>query len=129
MLLVLLLLNLPIGEYTSYSVEAGKVVIELIIVQMIFMLGVRKSVERRQKKRGLVNQKPVSIQYRWKMSKLLYFQDHGQIGRSWRSGGGILTGKIVGGSIGGVPLLKIDPCLMWVGFLLVLLPCSVWNSI
>ena len=100
-------LNLPIGEYTSYSVRAGKDGYAINYrANDPLRLGVRKSVERPAGFLGFGRSKTTfEEQYTMDGAKHLQGRDAGKISAAQRkcieaAGGGKQTGKIVGGSIG-----------------------------
>ena len=100
-------LNLPIGEYTSYSVRAGKDGYAINYrANDPLRLGVRKSVERPAGFLGFGKSKTTfEEQYTMDGSKHLQDRATGKISAAKAkcikaAGGGESTGKIVGGSIG-----------------------------
>jgi len=100
-------LNLPIGEYTSYSVRAGKdgYAINYRANDPLIM-GVRKNVERPAGFLGFGRSKThYEEQYTMDGSRHLEGRDQGNLSAAKvecikAAGGGESTGKIVGGSIG-----------------------------
>ena len=100
-------LNLPIGEYTSYSVEAGKEGYRINYrANDPLRLGVRKSVERPAGFLGFGRSKTTfEEQYTMDGARHLQDRESGKISAAQRkcieaAGGGKSTGKIVGGSVG-----------------------------
>ena len=100
-------LNLPIGEYTSYSVEAGKEGYRINYrANDPLRLGVRKSVERPAGFLGFGKSKTTfEEQYTMDGARPLQDRPVGKISAAQRkcieaAGGGKSTGKIVGGSVG-----------------------------
>ena len=100
-------LNLPIGEYTSYSVEAGKDGYRINYrANDPLRLGVRKSVERPAGFLGFGKSKTTfEEQYTMDGARHLQDRDAGKISAAKAkcikaAGGGKSTGKIVGGSVG-----------------------------
>ena len=129
-------LNLPIGEYTSYSVEAGKEGYRINYrANDPLRLGVRKSVERPAGFLGFGKSK-TSFEEQYTMDGLATYRvpltqrsvppvssvsrrqvEENRQERLW--------------AVASVPLLVLlvlPLCLMWVGCLLVLLLCSAWNK-
>ena len=100
-------LNLPIGEYTSYSVEAGKDGYRINYrANDPLRLGVRKSVERPAGFLGFGRAK-TSFEEQYTMDGARHLQDRpvGKISAAKAkcikaAGGGEQTGRIVGGSVG-----------------------------
>ena len=100
-------LNLPIGEYTSYSVEAGKDGYRINYrANDPLRLGVRKSVERPAGFLGFGKSK-TTFEEQYTMDGARHLQDRSEgklsaarIKCIKAAGGGESTGKIVGGSIG-----------------------------
>ena len=100
-------LNLPIGEYTSYSVEAGKEGYRINYrANDPLRLGVRKSVERPAGFLGFGKSKTTfEEQYTMDGARHLQDRDAGKISAAKAkcieaAGGGKQTGRIVGGSVG-----------------------------
>ena len=100
-------LNLPIGEYTSYSVRAGKDGYAINYrANDPLRLGVRKSVERPAGFLGFGKSKTTfEEQYTMDGARHLQDRESGKISAAQRkcieaAGGGKSTGKIVGGSVG-----------------------------
>jgi len=99
--------NLPVGEYTSYSVEAGKEGYRINYrANDPLRLGVRKNVDRPAGFLGLGRSK-TSFEEQYTMDGSRHLQDRnaGKISAAKvkcikAAGGGESTGKIVGGSIG-----------------------------
>ena len=100
-------LNLPIGEYTSYSVEAGKDGYRINYrANDPLRLGVRKSVERPAGFLGFGRSK-TTFEEQYTMDGARHLQDRpvGKISAAKAkcikaAGGGEQTGRIVGGSVG-----------------------------
>ena len=117
-------LNLPIGEYTSYSVEAGKDGYRINYrANDPLRLGVRKSVERPAGFLGFGKSKTTfEEQYTMDGARPLQDRDAGKISAAQRkcieaAGGGEQTGRIVGGSVGaavGTSGLASVPYVGWV---------------
>ena len=100
-------LNLPIGEYTSYSVRAGKDGYAINYrANDPLRLGVRKSVERPAGFLGFGKSKTTfEEQYTMDGARHLQDRDAGKISAAKAkcikaAGGGEQTGRIVGGSVG-----------------------------
>ena len=100
-------LNLPITEYTSYSVRAGKDGYAINYrANDPLRLGVRKSVERPAGFLGFGRSKTTfEEQYTMDGARHLQDRESGKISAAQRkcieaAGGGKSTGKIVGGSVG-----------------------------
>ena len=117
-------LNLPIGEYTSYSVEAGKDGYRINYrANDPLRLGVRKSVERPAGFLGFGKSK-TTFEEQYTMDGARHLQDRpvGKISAakaqcSKAAGGGEQTGRIVGGSVGaavGTSGLASVPYVGWV---------------
>ena len=117
-------LNLPIGEYTSYSVEAGKEGYRINYrANDPLRLGVRKSVERPAGFLGFGKSK-TTFEEQYTMDGARHLQDRpvGKISAAKvkcikAAGGGEQTGRIVGGSIGaavGTSGLASIPYVGWV---------------
>ena len=117
-------LNLPIGEYTSYSVRAGKdgYAINYRANDPLIM-GVRKNVERPAGFLGFGRSKThYEEQYTMDGSRHLEGRDQGNLSAAQvecikAAGGGESTGKIVGGSIGaavGTTGIASIPYVGWV---------------
>ena len=116
-------LDLPVSEYTSYSVRAGKdgYAINYRANDPLIM-GVRKNVDRPAGFLGLGRSKTsFEEQYTMDGAKHLQGRDAGKISAAQRkcieaAGGGKQTGKIVGGSIGAsvAPSLTTIPYVGWV---------------
>ena len=117
-------LNLPIGEYTSYSVEAGKDGYRINYrANDPLIMGVRKTVERPAGFLGFGKAK-TSFEEQYTMDGARHLQDRstGKISAARiecikAAGGGESTGKIVGGSIGaavGTSGLASVPYVGWV---------------
>ena len=117
-------LDLPIGEYTSYSVEAGKQGYRINYrANDPLRLGVRKHVERPAGFLGFGKSK-TSFEEQYTMDGSRHLQDRtqGKISAAQRkcikaAGGGESTGKIVGGCIGaavGTSGLASVPYVGWV---------------
>ena len=117
-------LDLPIGEYTSYSVEAGKEGYRINYrANDPLRLGVRKSVERPAGFLGFGKSK-TSFEEQYTMDGARHLQDRSEgklsaarIKCIKAAGGGESTGKIVGGSIGaavGTSGLASIPYVGWV---------------
>ena len=117
-------LDLPIGEYTSYSVEAGKEGYRINYrANDPLRLGVRKNVERPAGFLGFGKAK-TSFEEQYTMDGARHLQDRtegklsaAQIECIKAAGGGESTGKIVGGSIGaagGTSGLASIPYVGWV---------------
>ena len=117
-------LDLPIGEYTSYSVEAGKEGYRINYrANDPLRLGVRKSVERPAGFLGFGKSK-TSFEEQYTMDGARHLQDRSEgklsaarIECIKAAGGGESTGKIVGGSIGaavGTSGLASVPYVGWV---------------
>ena len=99
--------NLPVSEYTSYSVRAGKDGYAINYrANSPLIMGVRKNVDRPAGFLGLGRSKTsFEEQYTMDGAKHLQGRDAGKISAAQRkcieaAGGGKQTGKIVGGSIG-----------------------------
>ena len=99
--------NLPVGEYTAYSVEASKDGYRINYrANDPLRMGVRKQVERPAGFLGLGKAKILSEeQYTMDGSRHLQNQSEGKLSAAQvecikAAGGGESTGKIVGGSIG-----------------------------
>ena len=117
-------LNLPIGEYTSYSVRAGKdgYAINYRANDPLIM-GVRKTVERPAGFLGFGKAK-TSFEEQYTMDGAKHLQDRptGKISAAKAkcikaAGGGEQTGRIVGGSVGaavGTSGLASIPYVGWV---------------
>ena len=117
-------LNLPIGEYTSYSVRAGKdgYAINYRANDPLIM-GVRKTVERPAGFLGFGKAK-TSFEEQYTMDGAKHLQDRptGKIRAAKAkcikaAGGGEQTGRIVGGSVGaavGTSGLASIPYVGWV---------------
>ena len=117
-------LDLPIGEYTSYSVEAGKEGYRINYrANDPLRLGVRKNVERPAGFLGL-GKATTSFEEQYTMDGSRHLQDRtegklsaAQVECIKAAGGGESTGKIVGGSIGaavGTSGLASVPYVGWV---------------
>ena len=117
-------LNLPIGEYTSYSVEAGKDGYRINYrANDPLRLGVRKSVERPAGFLGFGRSK-TTFEEQYTMDGARHLQDRpvGKISAAKAkcikaAGGGEQTGRIVGGSVGaavGTSGLASIPYVGWV---------------
>ena len=117
-------LDLPIGEYTSYSVEAGKEGYRINYrANDPLRLGVRKNVERPAGFLGFGKSK-TSFEEQYTMDGARHLQDRpeGKLSAARiecikAAGGGESTGKIVGGSIGaavGTSGLASVPYVGWV---------------
>ncbi len=117
-------LNLPIGEYTSYSVEAGKDGYRINYrANDPLRLGVRKSVERPAGFLGFGKSK-TTFEEQYTMDGARHLQDRpvGKISAAKAkcikaAGGGEQTGRIVGGSVGaavGTSGLASIPYVGWV---------------
>ena len=117
-------LNLPIGDYTSYSVEAGKEGYRINYrANDPLRLGVRKNVERPAGFLGL-GKATTSFEEQYTMDGSRHLQDRtegklsaAQVECIKAAGGGESTGKIVGGSIGaavGTTGLASIPYVGWV---------------
>ena len=117
-------LDLPITEYTSYSVEAGKEGYRINYrANDPLRLGVRKNVERPAGFLGFGKSK-TSFEEQYTMDGARHLQDRseGKISAARiecikAAGGGESTGKIVGGSIGaavGTSGLASVPYVGWV---------------
>ena len=117
-------LDLPIGEYTSYSVEAGKEGYRINYrANDPLRLGVRKNVERPAGFLGFGKSK-TSFEEQYTMDGSRHLQDRtegklsaAQVECIKAAGGGESTGKIVGGSIGaavGTSGLASVPYVGWV---------------
>ena len=117
-------LDLPIGEYTSYSVEAGKEGYRINYrANDPLRLGVRKNVERPAGFLGFGKAK-TSFEEQYTMDGARHLQDRtegklsaAQVKCIKAAGGGESTGKIVGGSIGaavGTSGLASIPYVGWV---------------
>ena len=117
-------LNLPIGEYTSYSVRAGKDGYAINYrANDPLRLGVRKSVERPAGFLGFGKSKTTfEEQYTMDGARHLQDRDAGKISAAKAkcikaAGGGEQTGRIVGGSVGaavGTSGLASIPYVGWV---------------
>ena len=101
------IVNLPVGEYTSYSVEAGKEGYRINYrANDPLRLGVRKQVDRPAGFLGFGRSKTsYEEQYTMDGARHLEGRDQGKISATQErclkaAGGGESTGKIVGGSIG-----------------------------
>ena len=115
--------NLPVGDYTSYSVEAGKDGYRINYrANDPLIMGVRKQVERPAGFLGFGKAKThFEEQYTMDGAKHLQDRDAGKISAAQikcieAAGGGKQTGKIVGGSIGatvGTSLASV-PYVGWV---------------
>ena len=117
-------LNLPIGEYTSYSVEAGKDGYRINYrANDPLRLGVRKSVERPAGFLGFGKSK-TTFDEQYTVDGARHLQDR-QVGKISAArdkcikaaGGGEQTGRIVGGSVGaavGTSGLASVPYVGWV---------------
>ena len=117
-------LNLPIGEYTSYSVEAGKDGYRINYrANDPLRLGVRKSVERPAGFLGFGKSK-TTFEEQYTVDGARHLQDRpvGKISAAKAkcikaAGGGEQTGRIVGGSVGaavGTSGLASIPYVGWV---------------
>ena len=117
-------LNLPIGEYTSYSVEAGKDGYRINYrANDPLRLGVRKSVERPAGFLGFGKSR-TTFEEQYTMDGARHLQDRpvGKISAAKAkcikaAGGGEQTGRIVGGSVGaavGTSGLASIPYVGWV---------------
>ena len=117
-------LNLPIGEYTSYSVEAGKEGYRINYrANDPLRLGVRKSVERPAGFLGFGKSK-TTFEEQYTVDGARHLQDRpvGKISAARdkcikAAGGGEQTGRIVGGSVGaavGTSGLASVPYVGWV---------------
>ena len=117
-------LNLPIGEYTSYSVEAGKDGYRINYrANDPLRLGVRKSVERPAGFLGFGKSR-TTFEEQYTMDGARHLQDRpvGKISAAKAecikaAGGGEHTGRIVGGSVGaavGTSGLASIPYVGWV---------------
>ena len=117
-------LNLPIGEYTSYSVEAGKDGYRINYrANDPLRLGVRKSVERPAGFLGFGKSK-TTFEEQYTVDGARHLQDRpvGKISAARdkcikAAGGGEQTGRIVGGSVGaavGTSGLASVPYVGWV---------------
>ena len=117
-------LDLPIGEYTSYSVEAGKEGYRINYrANDPLRLGVRKNVERPAGFLGFGRSK-THYEEQYTMDGARHLQDRtqgkiraAQVECIKAAGGGESTGKIVGGSIGaavGTSGLASVPYVGWV---------------
>ena len=117
-------LNLPIGEYTSYSVEAGKDGYRINYrANDPLRLGVRKSVERPAGFLGFGKSK-TTFEEQYTVDGARHLQDRpvGKISAARdkcikAAGGGEQTGRIVGGSVGaavGTSGLASIPYVGWV---------------
>ena len=115
---------LPVGDYTSYSVESGKDGYRINYrANDPLRLGVRKNVERPAGFLGFGKSK-TSFEEQYTMDGSRHLQDRtqGKISAAQRkcikaAGGGESTGKIVGGSIGaavGTSGLASVPYVGWV---------------
>ena len=115
-------LDLPIGEYTSYSVQANKDGYAINYrANDPLRLGVRKNVERRAGFLGFGRSK-TSYEEQYTMDGARHIQDRSEgklsaarIECIKAAGGGESTGKIVGGSIGaavGTSGLASVPCCL-----------------
>ena len=117
-------LNLPIGEYTSYSVRAGKDGYAINYrANDPLLMGVRKTVERPAGFLGFGKAK-TSFEEQYTMDGAKHLQDRptGKISAAKAkcikaAGGGEQTGRIVGGSVGaavGSSGLASIPYVGWV---------------
>ena len=118
-------LNLPIGEYTSYSVEAGKDGYRINYrANDPLRLGVRKSVERPAGFLGFGKSKTTfEEQYTMDGARHLQDRDAGKISAAKAkcikaAGGGEQTGRIVGGSLGGAVATTGIASIPFVGWVL-----------
>ena len=117
-------LDLPIGEYTSYSVEAGKEGYRINYRSNDpLVMGVRKNIDRPAGFLGLGKSKTqFEEQYTMDGSRHLQHRSSGKLSAARikcikAAGGGESTGKIVGGSIGaavGTSGLASVPYVGWV---------------
>ena len=116
--------NLPVSEYTSYSVRAGKEGYAINYrANDPLIMGVRKTVERPAGFLGFGKAKTsFEEQYTMDGAKHLQDRDTGKISAAQRkcieaAGGGKQTGRIVGGSVGaavGTSGLASIPYVGWV---------------
>ena len=116
-------LNLPIGDYTSYSVEAGKEGYRINYrANDPLRLGVKKQVERPAGFLGLGKSK-TNYEEQYTMDGARHLEGDAdpklsaaQVECIKAAGGGESTGKIVGGSIGAsvAPTLTTIPYVGWV---------------
>jgi len=117
--------NLPVGDYTSYSVEAGKDGYRINYrANDPLRMGVRKQVERPAGFLGLGKAKILSEeQYTMDGARHLQDQSTGKLSAAQvecikAAGGGEQTGKIVGGSIGAAVASSGLASIPYVGWVL-----------
>ena len=128
-------LNLPITDYTSYSVEAGKDGYRINYrANDPLVMGVRKDIKKPAGFLGLGQATMRSEeQYTMDGSRHLESGEPGKLSAAQvacikAAGGGESTGKIVGVASAPLLLVLVSPLfLMLVGCSLVLLPSLVWN--